>query len=315
MTAAPDFGPESGLLARLRAHPAGRVGLRLLRWSVPIILLVIIGRRLSELGWHEIWVARPGNPGFYGLLVLQFLMQPFGDYFVYGNLWGAESTPPMSIILRKRVMNTFMLDYSGEVFFFLWAQEHLKLKPGMLMHGIKDSNVLSAGAGLAMLYLMTLMLLASGGLQIPAGISAHGWLYVLAGSVPLILCSVLVLGRRKLTALTTGQIAGTFLIHFTRALLALGAEFWLWQLSGALPSAVASLQFVTLRLLVTRLPLVPNKDLVFVGAGIAAAGMTRVSVTPVATVLVILAAADLILALSFAGLPWLLEQLRREDAP
>jgi hypothetical protein len=65
---------------------------------------------------------------------------------------------------------------------------------------------------------------------------------------------------------------------------------------------------------VTRLPLVPNKDLVFVGAGIAAAGMAKVSVTPVATVLVILAAADLILALGFAGLPWLLEQVRPKGA-
>jgi hypothetical protein len=310
MTAAPDLGPESGLLARLRAHPGTRLAIQLLRWLIPVALLVIIGWRLTELGWREIWVARPGNPVFYILLVLQFLIQPFGDYFVYRNLWGQGSTPPMAVILRKRVMNTFMLDYSGEVFFFLWAQEHLTLKPGMLMHGIKDSNVLSAGAGLAMLYLMTLVLLATGGLHIPAGISAHGWLYVLIGSVPLILCSVLVLGRRKLTALSTGQIAGTFMIHFTRAFIVLGVEFFLWQLSGALSSPVACLQFVALRLVVTRLPLVPNKDLVFVGAGIAAAGIAKVSVTPVATVLVILAAADLILALGFAGLPWLLEQLR-----
>lgn len=319
MTAAPDpnleLGPQSGLLARIRAHPLARRAGQVLRWLIPIALLVIIGRRLTELGWHAIWVARPGNPVFYVLLVLQFLLQPFGDYFVYRNLWGAGHTPPMSVTLRKRVMNTFMLDYSGEVFFFLWAQEHLTLGPGMLVHGIKDSNVLSAGAGLAMLYLMTLVLLASGGLHIPAGISAHGWLYLLIGSVPLILCSVLVLGRRKLTALSAGQIAGTFLIHFTRAFLVLGVEFFLWQLSGALPSAVVSLQFVTLRLVVTRLPLIPNKDLVFVGAGIAAAGMAKVSVTPVATVLVILAAADLILALGFAGLPWLVEQLRGRHAP
>ena len=80
----------------------------------------------------------------------------------------------------------------------------------------------------------------------------------------------------------------------------LAVEFGLWELSGALPSAVACLQFVALRLVVTRLPLVPNKDLIFVGAGIAAAGMAHVSVTPVATVLVILAAADLILAASVA---------------
>jgi hypothetical protein len=315
MTAAPDLGPESGLLARLRCHPLARRGAQILRWVIPIALLVIIGRRLTELGWREIWLARPGNPVFYALLVLQFLIQPFGDYFVYRNLWGAANTPSMAVILRKRVMNTFMLDYSGEVFFFLWAQEHLKLKPGMLVHGIKDSNVLSAGAGLVMLYLMALILLATGGLHIPAGISAHGWIYVFAGSVPLILCSVLVLGRRKLTTLSTGQIAGTFLIHFLRAFVVLGVEFFLWQLSGALPSAVACLQFVALRLVVTRLPMVPNKDLIFVGAGIAAAGMAHVSVTPVATVLVILAAADLILAVGFAGLPWLLEQLRQKGTP
>lgn len=314
MTAAPDLDPELGLLARIKAHPLARHVVRFLRWGIPVILLAIIGWRLTELGWRQIWVARPSNPLFYVLLVLQFLVQPFGDYFVYRNLWGGSSTPSMAVILRKRVMNTFMLDYSGEVFFFLWAQEHLKLKPGMLVHGIKDSNVLSAGAGLAMLYLIALLLLATGGLQIPASISAHGWIYLLIGSVPLVLCAVLIFGRRRLTALTPVQIAVTFLIHFTRAMLALGIEFCLWQLSGALPSAVASLQFVALRLVVTRLPMVPNKDLIFVGAGIAAAGIAKVTVTPVATVLVILAAADLILALAFAGLPWLLEQARGKKA-
>jgi hypothetical protein len=103
-------------------------------------------------------------------------------------------------------------------------------------------------------------------------------------------------------------MATTFGIHFGRATLVLAVEFGLWQLSGALPSAIASLQFVALRLVVTRLPLVPNKDLIFVGAGMAAAGMTNVSVTPVASVLVILAAADLILAASVATFAWLLDR-------
>jgi hypothetical protein len=74
-----------------------------------------------------------------------------------------------------------------------------------------------------------------------------------------------------------------------------------------LPSAVACLQFVALRLVVTRLPLVPNKDLIFVGAGIAAAGLTKVSVTPVAAILVILAAADLVLAAGVASIAWLVD--------
>src|ERR1700744_1824105 len=97
-------------------------------------------------------------------------------------------------------------------------------------------------------------------------------------SVRVTLCAGLFLGHRKFTALSRRQIATTFAIHFGRAALVLAVEFGLWELSGALPSAVACLQFVALRLVVTRLPLVPNKDLIFVGAGIAAAGMTNVSV-------------------------------------
>jgi hypothetical protein len=300
---APDLAPEAGLLARLKASRFGRLSLTLLQWGVPLLLLALIGRRLSQLGWHEIWAARPANPGFYLLLVLQFFLQPLGDYLVYRHLW-RENRPPLAVILRKRLMNSFMLDYSGEAFFFLWARRHLKLAPSLLVHAIKDSNILSGGAGLAMLYLLVLLLLATGGLHIP--VMAHTWLYVVAGTVPLILSAALVLGHRKLTALSRRQIATTFAIHFSRAAMVLAVEFGLWQLSGALPTAIASLQFVTLRLVVTRLPLIPNKDLIFVGAGIATAGLARMAVTPVATVLVILAAADLVLAGSVAAITWLL---------
>ncbi|HKQ45455.1 MAG TPA: hypothetical protein VJS47_08685 [Rhizomicrobium sp.] len=309
MTASPDLGPPAGLFARLTASRWGKLAIQFLRWGIPVLLLTVIIHRLSLLGWRGIWDARPGNLGFYGLLALQFFIQPFGDYLVYRNLWATP--PPLSVILRKRLLNAFMLDYSGEAFFYFWAQRHLKLPPGMLVHAIKDSNVLSGGAGLLMVYILGVALLATGGLHLPALSGTYSWLYVLAGSVPLLLAAGLVLGHRKLTVLSRGQIATTFAIHFTRALFVLLVEFGLWEVSGALPSAVACLQFVALRLVVSRLPLVPNKDLIFIGAGLAAAGAANMAVMPVATVLVILAAADLVLAAAVASLTWLLD-LRRK---
>jgi hypothetical protein len=180
----------------------------------------------------------------------------------------------------------------------------LKLPNQLLLHAIKDSNLLSGGAGLAMVWLVLLALLATGGLQIPPIVTAHFWVYILVGSLPLLFCAILVIAHRKVTVLTRRQIAETFSIHFFRSLLVLMLEIGFWELSGALPSAVACLQFVAMRLVISRLPLVPNKDLVFVGAGIAAAGLLKMPVTPVATVLVILAAADLILGSLLAGLPW-----------
>ena len=308
----PDLGPESGFLMRLKSSRLGKLLILLVRWGIPLALLVIIAHRLTVLGWRDIWQARPANIGFYLLLAAQFFMQPLGDYLVYRNLWGRLATPTMAVILRKRVMNTFMLDYSGEAFFYFWAQRNLTLAPGMLVHAIKDSNLLSGGASLVMVWILGVILLASGGLNIPT-LPGQGWLYVLVGVVPLIACIVLVLAHRKVTVLSRRQLAATFAIHFLRVCLVLGIEFGLWQLSGALPSALASLQFVALRLVITRLPLVPNKDLIFVGAGIAAAGAAAVSVTPVATVLVILAAADLILATGVASLPWLFDLARRKE--
>lgn len=310
MSAARDIGPQGGWLARLAASRLGRAGILVLRWGIPLVLLVIIGRRLTALGWGEVWRARPGNIGFYLLLVAQFFLQPFGDYFVYRNLWSRSQTPPMAVILCKRLMNTFMLDYSGEAFFYFWAQRNLSLPRGMATHGIKDSNLLSGGAALTMVWLLGLILLATGGLHIPP-LPGQGWLYALIGTVPLALCAVLIVAHRKVTVLTRSQLFVTFGIHFLRACLVLGIEFGLWQLSGALPTAVASLQFVALRLVITRLPIVPNKDLIFVGVGMAAAGAAHAAVTPVATVLVILAAADLVLAASVAVLTTLPGMMRK----
>jgi hypothetical protein len=301
MSAAPDLGPESGPLARLAASRMGRAATVVVRWGIPLALLVIIGRRLSELGWSEIWRARPANAGFYLLLVAQFFLQPLGDYCVYRNLWGRGHTPPLAVILRKRLMNTFMLDYSGEAYFFFWAQQNVRLPLNRVAHGIKDSNLLSGGAGLAMVWILGAILLASGGLHLPV-LPGSKWLYVLIGTVPLLLCAGLIVAHRKVTVLSRGELARVFTIHFLRACLVLGIEFGLWQLSGAMTSWVMSLQFVALRLVITRLPVVPNKDLIFVGVGIAAAGAASAAVTPVATVLVILAAADLVLAATVAGL-------------
>lgn len=303
----PDLRVERTLFEALERHRCSRLMLETVRWTIPIFLLVFVGYRLTQLGWHRLWNARPTSIWFYLLIALQFFVQPVADLMIYRNLWGAGKALRLSMFLRKRFLNSALFDYSGEVFFFFWAQRNLRLPTRMLVHAIKDSNLLSGGAGLAMVWVILLGLLGVGGLQIPRIVATHAWIYILVGSLPLLFCAVLVLAHRKMTVLSRGQIAATFSIHFLRSLIVLTMEVGFWILSGALPSIVACLQFVAMRLVISRLPLVPNKDLVFVGAGITAAGLMKVPVAPVATVLVVLAAADLILGCLLAGWPWLLD--------
>lgn len=292
----------------------GKVMLHVLRWAVPIFLLAFLGYSLTQVGWGHVWDARPRAPGFYLALLLQFFIQPVADLMIYRNLLGIGRPLPLSVMLRKRFLNTIMLDYSGEAYFFFWAKRKLDLKKGILLHAVKDSNVLSAGAGLAILCLILLALVASGDVKLPAFLPAKFWTLASISSLPIILCLALVIGGRRVTALSRVEIASTFAIHIARSLTVLSLEFALWWLSGALPSMLVCLEFVALRLLLTRLPFIPNKDLLFVGVGMAAAGLMDLSAPKVAAVLVTMTAINQLQELVLVGLPWLFEQFQNRHS-
>lgn len=286
----------------------GRLAQNFVRWGIPLLLLALVGYGLTRIGWGRIFAARPASILFYFVLAVPFFVQPIGDLFVYRNLLGAGRLLPLSIFLRKRYMNTIMLDYSGEVYLFFWARKNLEVRDGFLLHAVKDSSVLSAAAGLVVLWLMFLVLLADHMIALPS-LQLGKWPLILIGSVPAVLGVALFVGNRKLTALTRGQIATTFSIHLTRCIVSLWLEYVIWWLSGALPTAGDCFKFVALRLLVTRLPLIPSKDLVFIGVAMAAAGTMAVSAPKVAAVLVLMAVIDKIEDLLVVGLPWLIQQM------
>jgi hypothetical protein len=285
---------------------------RLLRWGFPALLLAVLGYSLTRLGWAHIWTARPVAPGFYFVILLQFFIQPVADFIVYRNLLGVGQALPFSIILRKRFIND-MLDYSGEFYFFLWARKNLSLKKGLLLHAVKDSNILSASAGLTMVWLMLLALTSSGLAKLPALMHGSIGIFASIGSLPLVLGLALFIGGRKVTALSRKDIAITFSVHLARCVANLSTEFAIWWFSGALPSAAICLLFVALRVLVTRLPFMVNKDLVFIGMGMATAGLMDLSAPNIAAVLMLMTAIGLLENLALVGLPWLLElfQVRR----
>lgn len=286
----------------------GKVLRPLLRWGVPLLLLTLVGYGLTHVGWEKIYDSRPTALSFYLVILVPFFVQPIADLFIYRNLLGAGGAMPLTIFLRKRYMNSVMLDYSGEVYFFLWARKNLKIKDSTLLHAVKDSSVLSASAGLLVLWVMLLTLVVAGIVKIPV-VSRGTWWVVAAGSLPLVFAAALFLGQKKLTQTSRKDMVITFCIHFARALAVMGLEYLTWLFSAALPSTGDCLKFVALRLLVTRLPLVPNKELVFVGVGVAAAGFMHISTPHVAAVLVLIAAIDRCQDFLIVGLPWLIEQI------
>jgi hypothetical protein len=288
-----------------RAGGRGRA-MRIAGLAVPGILLAYLTYRLTQIGWAEVWQARPRSWLYYLVLLASFFVQPAADLLVYRNLWRISGQPRLSTMLRKRLLNSAVLDYSGDAYFFGWAAGRLALPRAAIGHAIKDSSILSAGAGLLTVWLILLAIVLSGEVRLPVPRSALVWLCLGLTLVPLPLCVVLVAARHKVTTLSLAQLGATFTIHLGRSLLSQGLQFAVWLLSGALASPSLCLDFVALRLLVSRLPFVPGKDLVFVGAGLAAAQFLDASPPAVAAALMTMITGELLLNLGLVGLPWLI---------
>jgi hypothetical protein len=294
-------------LATRALHTRGHL-VTVLRWLVPSLFVGIVGYHLYRIGLSHAWLAPPTSAAFYFVLLLPALLQPSADLIIYRYLWKAGSLPPISVLLRKRFMNALMLDYSGEAYFFLWARKSVPRPDNVIVHSIKDSNVLSAGAGLATTAIILVLLLAVRGLNIPGLAGFRSGPAILVAAIPAVLCLVLVVGGRKVTILSRLQMATVFLIHFARSAGGLLLEFALWWLSGALPSALVCLEFVALKVVVSRLPVVPNKGLLFAGVAITAASYMNVSTPRVTAVVIIVAAVEQLMSFAGVGIPWLVER-------
>lgn len=296
-------------LARLERGPL----VTALRWVIPALLVGILGYNLYHVGLSRVWLAPPTSPAFYIALLFLPVLLPAADLIIYRYLWNTASLPLLSALLRKRYMNSLVLDYSGEAYFLLWARKNVQRPDNVILHSIKDSNVLSAGAGLGTTAIVLVLVLAVNGPSTLGLAGATLWPMIMAAAIPAILCLVLVAGGARVTALSRLQMASVFLIHFVRSGGALALDFALWWLSGALPSAVVCLEFVALKVLVTRLPVVPSKNLLYAGVAITAASYLNASTPRVTAVVIMMAAFEQLLAVAVIGIPWLFERLGLGD--
>lgn len=202
----------------------------------------------------------PRSPLFWLLFAAGYLAMPASEWIIYRRLW---NLPPRGFLalLRKRISNEIVAGYSGELYFYAWARKHASLV-GSPFGTIKDVSILSAvvaNACTLALALISWQSLAA----LHLGTDAK-MMILSAASIALPSIVALVM-RKRLFTLPHPELSRIAVIHLLRiaATTILPAALW----AVALPAAPLAwwLVLATLRLLVSRLPLLPNKDIVFAG--------------------------------------------------
>jgi hypothetical protein len=191
-------------------------------------------------------------------LLLLYLSQPLSDLMIYRRLW---SLPPggLEALLRKNVINEVVLGYGGDAYFYVWARREADTAVAPFA-AIKDAGIVSALLG----NVLTLILAAISMTQLREldfirQVGPALW----SGGIPLAISIGVLLFGCRVFSLRLTQLVYIGAVSCLRLTAWTGLTILIWR--AALPQSPPSIWIVLLaiRCLVSRIPLISNKDLVF----------------------------------------------------
>lgn len=248
---------------------------RLLSFGLTAAILAYLVRAVANIGWQEVLDVLPANPVFYLLVAMSYMATPVTEYIIFRRWW--PLTPrALAVFSKKRVLNEAVFGYSGDAYLFMWAKKALgarEVGAGPLA-AVKDVAITSALAGnVATLLMLGLALSMGGGEAVQAAFTGgamrsvgFGFAFVISISLAILLFS------RRVMSLPLRENFVIFLLHCARLLI--GSALLLMAWIVALPSVDVGTWIVlgALRMVVTRLPFVPNKELLFAAIGVSLTG-------------------------------------------
>ena len=256
---APSRSEAGATLAALEpVVPVARRWPAILGAALTAAMVVGLIWQLFHRGVAELSRAVPDDPRFYGCFALFYMTLPVFDFLIFRHLW---KIPPSGLIAltKKRIANDVVVNYSGEAYFYSWARTHARLVAAPF-GAIKDVSILSAIAGNALTLLMILLALPLGR-ELMTADQFHNALWstalLVAISLPFLIFS------RRVFSLPRRELWVVFALHCVR--LAISNVFIALAWHYAMPDVSLGMWLLLSagRMLVSRLPLIPNKDVLF----------------------------------------------------
>jgi hypothetical protein len=268
----PDAPPASGWRAWGERPWVRRLGwvARVLFFAGMVTWMVL---KVNAIGWGQVARSLPTNPLFYLLFVVTFLVLPASEIVVFRTIFARPLPGAFPVLVRKRILNSALVGYSGELYLFVWLRRVIGLRSKTIAIGLKDNAILSAvSSGLVTLLLLLGFAAAGNGRRIAAWLDPGPALLIAGGVGAVFLAPLLFRLRRQLIAMPLPLAARVLAIHVARiaGVVLLQATQW----AVVLPQEPWSvwLVFLTAQMVISRLPIVPNRDLLFLSAALEMSG-------------------------------------------
>ena len=240
-----------------------------------VLSLIVVGLafyQLREIDLSKIVSLVPSSPVFWSIFCVSYLIAPASDWVIFRRLWGVGGRA-FGALVRKLIYNEMLVGYLGEAYFYGWARHNLRFVSAPF-GAVKDVAILSAVAGnvtTLIFFAATFPLLR----LLPLGehVSAIGLsLAVIIGT-----SLAVILLRGLIFSIERKELLIVFAVHLVRILAITVLLAYMWHIILPEIDFAWWILLVNTRLLVSRLPLLPNKDILFAGIAILVIGQVEIS--------------------------------------
>lgn len=271
--------PEKGLSATRK---------KWLNRAVQVGIVGLLIYQLTQVGWVEVLRSLPTNPLFYILQVAIYMALPISELFIYKKPWNFKIAEGLPVFIYKKIYNSDVITYSGEVYLYYWAKKQFNRTRKEIIAVIRDNNILSTVSSTMIAILLIGVFLTFGhiGFNDIIGQEGRSWL-------PWILLIVVILAvvawqyRKLWFSLSRREAFYILSVHTMRLLAVHALELLQWVV--AIPTVAMTNWFslMAAKIATSRIPLLPNKDLIFVSIVIGLSGSFGIPQAELASMLLV----------------------------
>ena len=281
----------------------GKQAIRIVRILIFLGITGLLIAQLAGLGWAEVLRNLPVEPWFYVLFVLLYVSLPVAETLMYRVTWKYDVLRAFPAFIKKRIYNRDVVGYAGEVYFFTWAKDHAGVPKREAAETIRDNNILSSVSSTLVSVGMLALFLSAGRLSLESliGRPTMAW-FVIAALLIAVLVLVWTRFRRFLFSMKWKHAGIIFGIQVGR--LVIGQMLQIGQWAVVMPDVSLDIWFTyaAISIILTRIPFLPNQQLIFTSLGIGLSGELGVAKAAVSGMLIMAAALDKLVNAALFGL-------------
>lgn len=251
-------------------------------------ILGLLVYQLTEIGWKNVWESLPVTPWFYVLFLFLYFALPVSEQFIYRTSLNFSFWEGLPVFIQKKIYNADVLGYSGEAYLFLWGRKNLEESTAYVLGVIKDNNIISSITSTLVSAVILAIFLYVGQINIQQILDVElnqTYLYIGIVAVIMILVS-LVYFRHYIISMPFHTASKIFSIHLLRILFVYSVEIIQWMVVMPEVPLYIWFTYMAVKIISTRIPFLPSRDLLFIGASLEISKFMDVSSAGIAGILI-----------------------------